>query len=416
MRIIHTSDWHLGHTLHEVSREEEQRAFLNWLLDTIADRQADALLVCGDIFDNANPPASAQRLWYGFLAEARRRFPRLAIVAVGGNHDSAARLDAPEPVLGEFGIRVVGGVPYGDDGTVLWDRLVVPLHDGDGAVGAWVVAVPYLRPPDLPPVPEGEGDPLVEGVRRFYAEAIAAANRRRQPDHPLLVTGHCYMTGTTLSELSERKILGGNQHALPAELFGEGVAYAALGHLHLPQSVGGSEHIRYSGAPLPLSLGEAEYPNQVLLVEFKGETFKSVEPIRVPRAVEMRRIPDTGALPLEELLPLLCALPEIDESASAETPPYLEVCVALDRPDPTLRQRIAAALSGRAARLMKITPVYPGSAGPLAAMAPERSLRDFTPEEVFVQRYRSSFDADPPSEFLAAFHTLVEEVSGEVTP
>lgn len=416
MRIIHTSDWHLGHTLHEVSREGEQRAFLDWLLDTIAARHADALLICGDIFDSANPPASAQKLWYGFLAEARRRFPRLAIVAVGGNHDSAARLDAPEPVLGEFGIRVMGGVPYGDDGTVLWDRLVVPLHDGAGTVGAWVAAVPYLRPADLPPVPEGEGDPLVEGVRRFYAEAIAAANRRRQPGQSLLVTGHCYMTGTTLSELSERKILGGNQHALPAELFGEGVAYAALGHLHLSQAVGGSSHIRYCGAPLPLSLGEAGYPNQVLLVELEGETLTLVEPVRVPRTVEMRRIPATGALPFDELLPILSALPGNGDDASPASAPYLEVCVALDRPDPTLRQRIAAALSGRAARLMKITPVYPGSAGPLAAMAPERSLRDFTPEEVFVQRYRSSFDADPPSEFLAAFHTLVEEVSGEVAP
>ncbi len=416
MRIIHTSDWHLGHTLHEVSREEEQKAFLDWLLDMIAALHADALLICGDIFDSANPPASAQRLWYGFLAEARRRFPRLAIVAVGGNHDSAARLDAPEPVLGEFGIRVVGGVPYGDDGTVQWDRLVVPLCDDGGSVGAWVAAVPYLRPADLPPVPEGEGDPLVEGVRCFYDEAITAANRRRQPGQPLLVTGHCYMTGTTLSQLSERKILGGNQHALPAELFGEGVSYAALGHLHLPQSVGGSEHIRYSGAPLPLSLGEAEYPNQVLLVEFEGDTVKSVEPIRVPRTVEMRRIPETGALPLDELLPILRSLPEIDQNVSAETSPYLEVCVALDRPEPTLRQRIAAALAGRSARLMKITPVYPGSANPLAVAAPERSLRDFTPEEVFVQRYRSSFDADPPPELLAAFHTLVEEVSGEVAP
>lgn len=416
MRIIHTSDWHLGHTLHEVSREGEQKAFLDWLLDTIRDRRADALLVCGDIFDSANPPASAQRLWYGFLAEARRRFPRLAIVAVGGNHDSAARLDAPEPVLGEFGIRVVGGVPYGDDGTVQWDRLVVPLCDDDGTVGAWVAAVPYLRPADLPPVLEGEGDPLVEGVRRFYAEAIAAANRHRQPGHPLLVTGHCYMTGTTLSELSERKILGGYQHALPAGLFGESVAYAALGHLHLSQAVGGSRHIRYCGAPLPLSLGEAGYPNQVLLVEFEGETLGSVEPIRVPRTVEMRRIPATGALPLDELLPILSALPGNGDDASAANAPYLEVCVALDRPDPNLRQRIAAALSGRAARLMKITPVYPGSADPLAAAAPERSLRDFTPEEVFVQRYRSSFDVDPSPELLAAFHTLVEEVSGEVAP
>ncbi|WP_306533516.1 exonuclease SbcCD subunit D C-terminal domain-containing protein [Geobacter sp.] len=415
MRIIHTSDWHLGHTLHEVSREKEQQSFLDWLLDTIGEHLADALLICGDIFDSANPPASAQRLWYGFLAGARRRFPRLAIVAMGGNHDSAARLDAPDPVLGEFGIRVVGGVPYGEDGTVLWDQLVIPLHDAGGAVSAWIAAVPYLRPADLPPVPEGEGDPLVEGVRRFYVQAIAAASRHRQPGQPLIVTGHCYMTGGTLSELSERKILGGNQHALPADLFGEGVAYGALGHLHLPQTVGGRPHIRYSGAPIPLSLGEADYPSQVVLVELHGEACTAVQPIRVPRTVEMLRIPARGALPLDELLPLLVVLPESNGNDIA-TAPYLEVSVALDRPDPSLRQRLAAVLAGKAIRLMKITPVYPGSAGPLASAAPERSLRDFTPEEVFVQRYRSTYDDDPPPELLAAFHTLVEDVTREVTP
>ncbi|NPC81309.1 exonuclease subunit SbcD, partial [Pyxidicoccus fallax] len=99
MRLLHTSDWHLGHTLYDVSREAEHAAFLDWLLETLEAESVDALLVAGDIFDTANPSAEAQAAWYHFVARARRRLPRLDVVVIGGNHDSAARLDAPDPLF-----------------------------------------------------------------------------------------------------------------------------------------------------------------------------------------------------------------------------------------------------------------------------------------------------------------------------
>ena len=111
MRLLHTSDWHLGHTLHEAPREEEHAAFLAWLVATIGERDVDALLVTGDVFDSSNPPASAQRSWYRFLVAAGQCRPGLQVVAIAGNHDSAARLDAPREVLAALDVRSWASCP-----------------------------------------------------------------------------------------------------------------------------------------------------------------------------------------------------------------------------------------------------------------------------------------------------------------
>jgi DNA repair protein SbcD/Mre11 len=413
MRLLHTSDWHLGHTLYDVSREAEHAAFLGWLLDTLEAQSVDALLVAGDIFDTANPSAEAQAAWYQFIAHARRRLPRLEVVVIGGNHDSAARLDAPDPLFAALGVHVVGGVPRAR-GELDFERLLVPLHDARGRVKAWVAAVPYLRPADLP-LGRGEGDRLVEGVREVYGLTLDAARRRRQPGQALLAMGHCYMVGTELSLLSERKILGGNQHALPVDLFPEDVAYAALGHLHKAQRVGGREGVRYSGSPIPLSLSEAHYRHQVLLVELEAEGLGSVRPLSVPRTADMVRVPERDAAPLEEVLALLEGLPELEKDTPEQARPYLEVCVSLPKPEPSLRRKVEAKLEGKAARLVKLTPSYTGTGLALAELEPGISLRDRTPEDVFKARYSRDYQEPMAPEMLEAFHSLLTQVQEEAS-
>src|SRR5687767_12022359 len=135
LRLLHTSDWHLGHALHGVARDEEHQAFLRWLLDTIAGEDVDAVIVAGDIFDTANPPVSALKAFFAFIAQARRRFPDLSIVIIGGNHDSPTRLDAPDSLLRQLDVHVVGGLASGTDGAtgeLDMDRLLVPLRDRSG--------------------------------------------------------------------------------------------------------------------------------------------------------------------------------------------------------------------------------------------------------------------------------------------
>jgi exonuclease SbcD len=313
LKLCHTSDWHLGHTLHGCSREHEHRRFLAFLLEVLVEERVDALVVAGDVFDTANPPASAQAMYYAFLAEARRRLPGLDVLVIAGNHDSASRLSAPDPVLRALGVRVVGTVPRlgrGGSAPVDADAMVVPLHDRGGEVAAWVAAVPYLRTSDLPSgdLPSGDetegDDPLIAGVRRVYDAVLDAARARRKPDQALLATGHCSMVDARPSALSERVILGGERHALPVDLFGDDVAYVALGHLHLAQDVGGHSHVRYSGSPIPLSMPEETYPHQVRLVDFEGARLVGQAEVRVPRAVEVLRVPKEPAA-LDEVLAAL---------------------------------------------------------------------------------------------------------------
>ena len=262
MKIFHSADWHLGHELHGFNRQREQGAFLRWLTATMEAEAADALLVAGDIFDTVNPPAAAQEQLYGFIRESRRRIPHLQTVFIGGNHDSASRLEAPNPLYSNFGVHTVGRLPRRNE-TVDWDRVLIELCDHDGNKRALVAAIPYLRQADLPPPSTLSGDPLIEGMRQIYAAALQAARQRLEKKQSLIMTGHCYMQGGELSEMSERRIFGGGEHALPADLFPDDVDYVALGHLHKGQRVGGRDAVRYSGSPLPLSVTERDYRHSV---------------------------------------------------------------------------------------------------------------------------------------------------------
>lgn len=407
LTVLHTSDWHLGHTLHDQPRVEEHAAFLAWLLDLAAAERADALIVAGDLFDGPNPPAASQEQLYGFLVELRARCPGIAVVLTGGNHDSAQRLDAPRALLERLGITMVGGLPRRPDRSLDVDRLLVPLAGPDGAVAAWVAAVPFLRLADLPAV-EAE-DPLIEGVAAVYAEVFAAARARRAPGQALLATGHCYLRDGALSELSERKILGGNQHALPAGIFPDDVAYVALGHLHLAQAVGRPE-VRYSGSPIPLSMPERTYPHQVCVVKLDGERVAEVRAARVPRATDLVRVPEEGALSLPELEAALQALPQLAPDTPSWRRPFLEAAVRLDAPEPGLQRRVEAALEGRAPRLVKLTRERSGTGAVLPAEE-VRSLHDWTPEEVFLRRWEQEFAAAPDAATLACFAELVAEAS-----
>ena len=142
--VIHTADWHLGQELHGFSREAEHEAFLGWLLNQIVERQADALIVSGDIFDTVNPAVSSQRQLYTFLKETCEREPGIDIVMIIGNHDSGARLELPAPLLDEKRVHLVGGMPR-SNGKPAPENILFHLHDRDGKPQVLCAAVPYLR-------------------------------------------------------------------------------------------------------------------------------------------------------------------------------------------------------------------------------------------------------------------------------
>ena len=407
MRLLHTADWHLGQSLHGVSREPEHARFLDWLEGELVRRAVDLLIIAGDVFDAQNPPVSAQRQLYRFLARARQVRPGLAVAIIAGNHDSGGRLEAPSPLLMELGVRVVGALARKGDGSLDLEQLLLPL------AGAWCVAVPYLRPADLPAGDAGvgsDGDELA-GTRAVYDELLAAARARRRPGEPLILVGHCYMAGGALSEFSERRILRGGLQALSAALFPPDIDYVALGHLHRAQSVAGREAVRYSGSPLPLALDEADYPHQVVVAEFAAGRLAGLEAVRVPRFVAILRL--LAASP-EALPGLLAGLPPAEGAGPREEWPFLQLTVRLDQPQPGLRGRIEEALAGKGVRFVRLVLENAGHGRALGGLAVP--LAALAPEEVFRRCWARAQGGDPSPAHLAAFRELLAAVEAGEDP
>ena len=404
MRLLHTSDWHLGQTLHNYERGYEHQRFLDWLLDTLVTERVDVLLVAGDVFDNANPSAASQKQLYVFLQQARARLPALQLLVVAGNHDSAGRLEAPGPLLAAHGTHVIGHLLRDDDGQIDLERLLLPLAGSDGQVQAWCLAVPFLRPGDVPKLLAGDSqDAYLGGIALLYRQLTDLALARRQPGQAIIAMGHCHMVGGEMSNDSERRIVIGGTEMLPSGIFDPAIAYAALGHLHKAQAVGGQNHIRYCGSPIPLSFAEVNYRHQVLCLDIDGEQLREVRAIEVPRAVPLLRVPAAPA-PISEVLEQLAAL-DVPE-APPEAQPFLEVRVRLDAPEPGLRTRIETALDGKHVRLAKIE-----TSSAARSSAPENMTLDqlgqLQPDDIFRRLYQQKYAKEAPPELLSALAELL---------
>ncbi|PCI37741.1 MAG: exonuclease sbcCD subunit D [Thiotrichales bacterium] len=410
LKILHTSDWHLGHSLHGHNRAYEHTQFLEWLLLTIKEQDIDVVIITGDIFETSMPQASAQKMYYQFLHKLKQKLPKIQVVVIGGNHDSAMRLNAPRDLLENFGIHVVGGLSYQTDGSIDCEELIYPLYDKAGNITAWCAAVPFLHGTDLAmqDIEEDVQDSFVGKIRKIYHHIINIALSKCTPDQALIVTGHCYMANTELSELSERRILGGNQHALPIDIFSDKVSYVALGHLHKPQKVI-KDHIRYSGSPIPLSMTERNYKHQVLKVEIENNKLHNITPILIPRFVDMLRIPNLGTLTLEKLLEELQAL-EVRADTNSNTPkPFLEVSILMEQPEANLTQIIKQALQDKRINLVKITTEYSGSNQSLAETNRQIQLESLSIEEVFKKCYQYRYKGEPNQELMELFHMAVQK-------
>jgi len=406
MRLLHTSDWHLGLSLHNFERHYEHQRFLDWLLDTIVAEQADVLLIAGDVYDNANPSAASQRQLYRFLQQARARAPHLNLLIIAGNHDSPGRLEAPAPLLNAHGARVIGAVQRKADGEIDLEALVLPLTGRSGEIEAWCLAVPFLRPGDVPRPADSDGaDPYLAGIALLYRQALDLALARRSDGQAILAMGHCHMVDGQMSVDSERRIVIGGTEMLPAGIFGPEIAYVALGHLHLAQCVGRQEHIRYCGSPIPLSFAEVGYRHQVLRIDIDGAALREIVPVSVPRAVELLRIPARPA-PLPQVLEALAALELAD--APAEQQPFLEVRVLLEQPEPGLRSRIENALEGKPVRLAKIETSAAARANAIdnEVMTLDQ-LEKLKPDDIFWQLYQQRFGSEAPADQLSAFAELM---------
>ena len=410
MRLFHTSDWHLGQNLHGQERDFEHASFLTWLLARLAERKPDVLLIAGDIFDTVNPTVKAQERLYDFIVNAHEQQPLLTIVMIAGNHDSGSRIELPAPLMRRLRTHALGRVLWLDDGTLDVDRLLLPLPDANGEIGAWCLALPFLRPAEV--TGPTLGDNYLRGIGQIHELLIAAANLKRQPGQALIAISHAHMAGGSVSEDSERSLIIGNAEALPASLFGESITYVALGHLHKPQRVNGEDRIRYCGSPIPLSFSEIGYQHQILEIDCEGDQLRSVETLLIPRAVNLQRI---GPAPLAELLLQLKDLPDIDLLADIDRQPWLEVRVRLDEPQPDLRNQIESALEGKAVRLVRIGAEYAGKGSGESGDSDEGliELDQLSPQELFSRAWLDNYGSEVDEQTLSDFATLLQEVQLE---
>ena len=406
MKILHTADWHLGQLFHEYDRTFEHQQFLNWLLQTVKEEQIDVLLVSGDVFDISNPAVASIRMFYTFLQKATKENPELQIVITAGNHDSASRLEAPKPLLETSNIHIIGTIEKNSDGSVDYEKLTIPLRNKLGEIKTWCLAIPFLRIGDYPNIADSTS-PYAEGVTALYNEAFEYAQKIKQDDQNIIAMGHLHTQQAEISDMdkTERLIMGGVE-CVAANAFHADIKYVALGHIHKAQRIGGKEHIRYSGSPLPMSFSERNYKHQVVVFELEME-ITSLKTLEIPVTISLLRIP-LKAEPLDQVMAHLNQLPEKN---SEEEAPYLEVQVLLEEPEPALRHKIDEVLKFKNVRLARIQPHYPKSKSNLNEASPQELLNELKPVDVFSKSYQSKYEVDVPPHLMKLFQQTLEEVN-----
>lgn len=415
MRVIHTADWHLGQTFHDYDRDYEHTCFLNWLLDQIGSRRPDALLISGDVFDSVNPPASAQRLYYDFLGRAAEAQPTLQIIVTAGNHDAAARLEAPGPLLQRFNVTVVGTVERTDTASIHYPKFLVPLRNTAGDVAAIVLAVPFLRMSDLPQL-AGTANAYTAGIAAFYRSLTDQACLVRDSRHPkavLIGMGHCHLAEGAESGDSERRLVVGGLESLSAAAFPRELCYVALGHLHKPQGFDNGR-VQYSGSPLPLSFTEKNYHHRICELEFGPSGLIAQRSLEIPRAVGLLSLPEGRAVAIDALEKVL-RNGDYGAAVPREQQPFLEVRYLDDGPDPQRRHRIERALQGKPVRLATTkfesgerTPGHPSE----ETTDGLGDLRSIDPLAVLLASYRERYEGgEPEPALLSAFREILAEVN-----
>lgn len=270
MKIIHTSDWHIGQTLYQYSRDEEHKYFFNKLKDIILEERPDALVVSGDIFHSATPTVLSQRLYYHTLVELSRLYDDLQIIVTAGNHDSPSRLEAPRELWEAFNVKVIGNLDFykeADENGLTYDasKIQIPIKRNGEIVG-WVLAVPFLNAGNYPSLEENDG--YSNRVFSFYnnLKYNLKLNLQYSDNHSVIAMGHFMISGANSNVYN--KMIGGLESVdVESVTQLKDIDYWALGHVHRPQDL--SENMRYSGSPFALTFNE-DYPHSVSVVTIEN--------------------------------------------------------------------------------------------------------------------------------------------------
>lgn len=383
MRIIHTSDWHLGQFFYTKSRAVEHQAFLDWLLRQVQTHKVDAIIVAGDIFDTGAPPSYARELYNRFVVALQPSGCQLVVLA--GNHDSVATLNESRELLACLNTRVIAAASSEIDDQILL------LRCRNGEPGALLCAIPYLRPRDILRSKAGQSGrekqlSLLDAISHHYQRCFHAAQARRSAlglSLPVIATGHLTTVGVSKSD-SVRDIYIGTLDAFPAQAFPP-ADYIALGHIHRAQRIAEQDHIRYSGSPIPLSFDELGREKSVCLLEFHGGTLQSVTPLVIPQFQPMQMLKGS--------------LAEIEQQLAAfahwtgEQPVWLDIEVTTQEYLSDLQRRIELLTQALPVEVLLVRRSREQRNRAIERMSNE-TLAELKVEEVFARRLVQESDLD----------------------
>jgi DNA repair protein SbcD/Mre11 len=396
MKLLHTSDWHLGRALYDKKRYDEFDAFLKWLSKFIADEKIELLLVAGDIFDTSTPSNQAQELYYGFLARIRESGCRNVIIT-GGNHDSPTFLDAPKHILGALQIKVVGAI------TGNTEDEICKITDENGNLEAIVCAVPFLRDRDIRTVESGESADdksrkLKENIAAHYSKIFSEAqNLQGEKKVPVVAMGHLFTReGRTSEGDGVRELYIGSIAHIDEEDISNGFDYVALGHLHMAQVVGINGKVRYSGSPIPMGFAEAGQKKKVVVVGF-NDCSPSIVEHEIPCFRELVKISGT----LEEISVVIAILRDRGSKA------WLEIEVNSQADSATITSRLDELLENTELEVLRIKNrgIIQGF---LSSATEELTLETMEDRDVFIRCLEASHV--PAEEHQALISTYDEAI------
>ena len=412
MRIIHTSDWHIGCSLDGYDRSYEHDLFFKFMLNLIKEKNIDGLLISGDIFDSANPTSDSQRAFNKFLVDLRQLAPKLNIVITSGNHDSPARLSIAQNFLELHNIHLVTKLPFENDKLKI-DELIVPLTDQDGKIAAYCAAIPFIRPSDIPTSyakdQNEHSNTFVNALYVLHKQILQRMKELATHGEKLIVMDHTTVAGTShTNEDSEIGIVIGTVESIPLNIF-DGYDYVALGHIHAHQSLGENKRIVYSGSPIPLSFSEKNYRHGVEILDINNDEIL-VEHYPVPRTVDFITVPNKP-LPIDQVLIELQKLPT---NLKFNEAPFVEVQYLEKEIDSTCRTKIKNELSNnKSVRLVKITAKREDQLTDQDEQKEEiLEVRDLQPVDIFSMFYKDRMGtmAEPSQELVAKFKEIVDFV------
>ena len=412
MKIIHTSDWHIGQIFNEYDRTGEHLAFFRRLEETVAEERPDALLVCGDIFHNPLPSAQSQNIYTEAVLSLKKACPGMTIVITAGNHDSGSRLEVYRKLWDLAGVKVTGCLSRSAGKILYRDHIIrIPSVSDPGETAGFVIALPYIYRQNYPApegdegIPEGE-DATAARQRSFYNRLMAVADKENTEGLPTVMMAHMAVTGCDITGHDEP--IGGMEY-VPYSVFPEGCDYLALGHIHRPQTIRASGHAgtrpvaRYSGSPIPLNFDE-DYGHSISVVEMERQGDIKIREVEIPCSIPVLTLPEMP-VPFEEALQALRDFPD-------DRPAYIRLNVLIRDflPQNAVFKAVAAA-QGKACRYcsMKVTRTGEEDKGRSAGMTADE-IRSLGPVDVARLYYRNRFGC----EMDGSQEQMLEEIIGEI--